>query len=160
MYWFVVIKTKNNAQLMLASSLLPVGAMVEEFPPTVCNAWDSRILFVSYSCLYFAGTRDPPWLPGIGTGYAVSYKYIKIFTPFPDGDCKSINLVVSNHIYFFRFKISQRVPGAPCFIFSGPFLLSNFSKKLPFWSKGKVLFKYGNLELYWLHSELWNILLR
>ena len=45
-------------------------------------------------------------------------------------------------------------------IFSGPFLLINFSKKLPFLSKGKVLFKYGNLELYWLHSEWWNILLR
>ena len=83
-----------------------------------------------------------------------------ICIPFPDGDCKSINLVVSNQIYFFRFKIWQRVPVAPCFIFSGPFLLINFSKKLPFWSKGKVLFKYGNLELYWLHSEWWNILLR
>ena len=83
-----------------------------------------------------------------------------ICIPFPDGDCKSINLVVSNQIYYFRFKIWQRVPVAPYFIFSGPFLLINFSKKLPFLSKGKVLFKYGNLELYWLHSEWWNILLR
>ena len=77
-YWFVVIKTKNNAQLMLAGSLLPKGAMVDEFPPTVCNPWDSCLLFVSYSCLCFAGTRDPPRLPWIGTitSYAVSYKYI------------------------------------------------------------------------------------
>ena len=148
-------KAKNNYVRTYVSSK-------ESLTTTTSIKWDTLILCVSYLSLYLASSRTGridivDWPRCTGTISTVRYKHIQTCSPTKDGDWYTLIWypVLLSHIYFVRFKnLAKWFIRHPAFL---KYFLLNFFDEIAILRLGKVLYKYGFLELYWQYRQLWNI---